>query len=249
MSAVARVLPITTTRQVGDKQYERLLFTTHFITPGEDMADVVSHYLKGHLEEGDIIFVSDKALANSQNRSIHIKDIKPGFFARFLYRFVYKSAAGRGIGTPEKMQVAIEQVGLFRILLGAFLSAITKIFGIRGVFYKIVGEKVRGIDGMSGGPDGPYWNYVILPSESPSAVARRIYEKTGFHAIIADINYVDGHIMGWSSEHLTAIDFREILKDNPMGQENAQTPIGIIRLKETESRGVCNGVREEQEEE
>ncbi|HHX77971.1 MAG TPA: hypothetical protein GX697_06465, partial [Firmicutes bacterium] len=58
MCAVARALPITTTRQVGDKQYERLLFKTHFITPGEDMADVVSHYLKGYLEEGDIIFVS-----------------------------------------------------------------------------------------------------------------------------------------------------------------------------------------------
>ncbi len=242
MSAVARDLPVTTTtRQVGDKQYERLLFKTHFITSGEDMVDVVSHYLTGFLKEGDVIFVSDKALANSQNRSIHVNDIKPGFFARLLYRFVYKSIAGRGIGTPEKMQVAIEQVGLFRILLGAFFSLITKIFGIRGVFYKIVGEKVRGIDGMSGGPDGPYWNCVILPSESPSAVARRIYEKTGFHAVIADINYVDGHIMGLSSEQLDELDFLAILKDNPMGQENAQTPIGIIRLKENDARNAQEG--------
>jgi hypothetical protein len=217
-------------RQVGDTLYERILFKTHFIKPGEDMVETVSRYTGGYLQPGDVIFVSDKALANSQKRAIHIQDIRPGFFARLLYRFVYSSAAGRGIGTPEKMQVAIEQVGLLRLLLAAFLSFITKIFGIRGVFYKIVGEKVRGIDGMSGGPKGPYWEYVILPSAEPSRVAERISQRTGFPAIIADINDLDGHIMGYSEDKLKEWDFEEILRDNPMGQENSQTPIGILRV-------------------
>jgi hypothetical protein len=220
---------IRTFRQVGEVLYERILFKTHFIKPGEDMVEVISRYAKGYLQEGDIVFVSDKALANSQQRAIHIDDVKPGFFARILCRFVYSSAAGRGIGTPQKMQVAIEQVGLLRILLGAFLSFITKIFGIRGVFYKIVGEKVRGIDGMSGGPKGPYWEYIILPSGSPSQVAEKIFQKTGCHAIVADINDLDGHIMGYSADKLKELDFKDILRDNPMGQENTQTPIGIIR--------------------
>ncbi len=223
---------LRTFRQVGDILYERILFKTHFIKPGEDMVDIISKRTKGYLQEGDIIFISDKALANSQRRALHVDDIKPGFFARILCRFVYSSSAGRGIGTPQKMQVAIEQVGLLRILVGAFLSVITKIFGIRGVFYKVVGEKVRGIDGMAGGTKGPYWEYVILPSESPSRVAERILTETGCQAIVADINDLDGYIMGYSEDKLKEWDFREILRDNPMGQENTQTPIGVIRVSQ-----------------
>ncbi len=217
-------------RQVGDTLYERILFKTHFIKPGEDIVEVISQYTQNYRQDGDIIFVSDKAVANSQKRAIHVDDIKPGFFARFLYRFVYRSPAGRGIGFPEKMQVAIEQVGLLRLLFAAFLSLITKLFGIRGVFYKIAGEKVRGIDGLSGGPQGPYREYVILPSEDPSRLAERIHAGTGCHAIVADINDLEGYIMGYSSDKLKEWDFREILKDNPMGQENRQTPIGILRV-------------------
>ncbi len=223
------LLTIRSFKQVRDKVYERILFKTHFIKPGEDMATVVQDYMEDYLQEGDIIFISDKALANSQERSIHIDDVKPGFFARILYRFVSRSSAGRGIGTPQKMQVAIEQVGLLRILLAAFLSFVTKIFGVKGIFYKITGEKVRGIDGMSGGPGGPYWEHIILPSGDPTQVAKRIYEKTGAHAVIADINDLDGYIMGCSSDKLKDINIKGILEDNPMGQENQQTPIGIIR--------------------
>lgn len=217
-------------KQVDDRIYERILFKTHFIQPGEDMVELVASYTQGSLCAEDIIFISDKALANSQQRIIRVEDVKPGFFARFLYKFVTKSDRGRGIGTPQKMQVSIEQVGLFRILFAAFCSFVTKILGLKGVFYRIVGEKVRGIDGMSGGQGAPYQNYIILPSENPSEVATRIFKKTGCQAIIADINDFDGYIMGWSSDKLKELNIRKILRDNPMGQGNAQTPIGLIRF-------------------
>ncbi len=217
-------------QQVDNKIYERILFKTHFIQLGEDMIEIVANYTQGFLRTEDIIFISDKALANSQQRIIRVEDVKPSFFARFLYKFVTKSDRGRGIGTPQKMQVSIEQVGLLRILFAAFCSFVTKILGIKGVFYRIVGEKVRGIDGMSGGQGAPYQNYIILPSENPSQVADQIFKKTGCHAVIANINDFDGYIMGWSSDKLKELNIKKILRDNPMGQENAQTPIGLIRL-------------------
>ncbi len=228
---------LKTFRKVGDTLYERILFKTHFIKPGEDIAEVISHYTQNYRQEGDVIFVSDKAVANSQRRSIHSDDIKPGFFARFLCRFVSVSPAGMGIGTPQKMQVAIEQAGLLRILFAAFVSVITKLFGIRGVFYKIAGDTVTRIDGKAGysdwsGPKGPYWDYVVLPSANPNEVAERIKEKTGCSAVVADINDLDGYITGFSEDKLKDWDFKEILKDNPMGQENNQTPIGIIRASQ-----------------
>ena len=222
-------------RQVGDTLYERILFKTHFIKPGEDIVEVISQYTQNYRQDGDIIFVSDKAVANSQRRVIHTDDIKPGFFARFLCRFVSVSSAGKGIGTPQKMQVAIEQAGLLRILFAAFVSVITKLFGIRGVFYKIAGDTVTRIDGKAGyedwsGPKGPYWDYVVLPSENPNRVAERIKEATGCSAFIADINDLDGYIVGYSEDKLKEWNFKEILRDNPMGQENEGTPIGIVRV-------------------
>ena len=44
------------------------------------------------------------------------------------------------------MQFAINEAGLFKVLLASIASAITKLFGIKGVFYKIVGQEVSGLD-------------------------------------------------------------------------------------------------------
>jgi len=210
-------------------EYERITFKTHFIERGEDIVETVRSYLDPHLQEGDYIFISDKAVSHSQKRSIHEDEIKPGFLAKLLYRFVKPTRHGRGIGTPEKMEMAIRSVGAWRIILAAIVSAVTKIFGLKGYFYKVAGGLVRAIDGQSGGIDGPYYHYIILPTENPDSVARRIQERTGCQTIIADINDLGGHIVGYSSPELKEIPFTEILKDNPMGQDNIQTPIGIIR--------------------
>lgn len=209
--------------------YERITFKTHFIERGEDIVETVNYYLKPHLKEGDYIFVSDKAAAHSQKRSIHEDEINPGFLANLLYRFVKPTQYGRGIGTPEKMEIVLRIAGVWRILLAAAVSAVTKLFGLKGYFYIVAGEVVRAIDGQSGGVNGPYYHYVILPTENPDGLACRIQERTGCATIIADINDAGGHVAGFSSPELKEIPFTEILKDNPMGQENLQTPIGIIR--------------------
>ena len=52
------------------------------------------------------------------------------------------------------MQYAINKVGKFRVIFASILSGITKIFGIRGVFYRIVGREVSGLDGFYDGA----WN-------------------------------------------------------------------------------------------
>lgn len=209
--------------------YERILFKTHFIQRGEDIVEVIKNYTGPFLKEGDVIFVSEKAVANSQKRSIHVSEIKPGFLARLLYRFVRPTKHGRGIGTPEKMEMAIRTAGTLRILLAAVVSAFTKLFGLKGYFYSIAGEEVRRMDGQSGGEDWPYHNYVILTAKNPDYVAGEIKERAGCEAIVADINDLGGSIVGFSSPVLKEIPFLEILRDNPMGQESPQTPVGIIR--------------------
>ncbi len=221
----------TSVVELNGTSYERILFKTHFIQRGESILKVIKDYMGPYLQEGDVVFVSEKALAHSQKRSIHVKDIKPGFLARLLYRFVRPTKHGRGIGTPEKMEIAIRIAGNFRILLAAVVSAITKLFGLKGYFYTIAGEAVQRLDGQSGGENWPYYNYVIMTAHDPDGTVQRIKESIGYEAIVADVNDLGGSIVGFSSPALKEVPFLEILRDNPMGQETPQTPIGIIRMK------------------
>jgi len=221
-------IPQTSIRQVEDREYERILFKTHCIEPGEDIAQVVKKYTGPHLRPGDIIFVSDKAVAISQNRSILQDTIKPGLLARFLSRFVYRSPHGIGLRVPERMEMALRMAGTWKILFAALAAFIGKLLGKKGVFYDIMGHGIRGIDGHPGDKP-PYYPCVILPAEQPDQVSRHIAEVNGCDAIVADVNDLEGYITGISSEKIKTLNFREILRDNPMGQDDGMTPLGIIR--------------------
>jgi len=211
------------------KKYRRILVKTHFIHEGEDVGKVAAKYLEGIYQPGDWVIASEKCVATSIGLAIDQSTVKVGWWAKRLYKFVRHTRHGRGIGTPEKMQVAIELAGLWRILLAAAVSALTRFFGLKGWFYRVAGDKVRSIDGQSGGPNGPYWTKIILPLPEASKTARELSAASGFPFVVADINDLGGSIKGWSSLELRKIDIADILRDNPMGQENAQTPIGIIR--------------------
>lgn len=211
------------------KKFRRILVKTHFIKEGEDIGQVAVRYLDDVFRPGDWLVVSEKCASANSGLAIDQSQIKPGWWARRLYKFVKHTQHGRGIGTPEKMQVAIELAGLWRILLAAVASAITRPFGLKGWFYRVAGDKVRSIDGQSGGPNGPYWTKVILPLPEASRTAAEIAASSGYPVVVADINDLGGSIKGWSSPELRRVDFADILRDNPMGQENAQTPLALVR--------------------
>lgn len=67
-------------------------------------------------------------------------------------------------------------------------SGITKIFGIKGVFYKIVGAEVSGLDGFYGDVWKEYENIGIEIPEKPDKVCDEIYTKLGISSIIVDAN-------------------------------------------------------------
>lgn len=69
------------------------------------------------------------------------------------------------------MQMAIREVGWPRILVGAIIGACGKLFGIRGLFYRITGDRVRGIDGPCSYTISPYNKCVVLTPENPKQVA------------------------------------------------------------------------------
>ena len=218
-----------TTITVEGKDYMRLPIKTHVVTENDKIADVAEKYAKEHMVEGDILFISEKCVACSQKRAVPLTEIHPRPLAKFLCKFVYKSPYGIGLGIPETMEMALRECGTVRLLFAAFVSAIGKLLGKRGWFYKVAGYRAESIDGPTPYTLPPYNKCVVLGPENPDKVAKEIAERIGFKTVIVDVNDLTGKILGASEESLDRELLPKILRDNPLGQSAQQTPMGIIR--------------------
>ncbi|WRS27739.1 coenzyme F420-0:L-glutamate ligase [Oscillospiraceae bacterium MB08-C2-2] len=218
--------------EVDGRQYARIPLKTHIITDRDTLTQVASQYIAPVAKPGDIAFISEKAVACTQKRAIPMKDIKPSWLARTLCRFVYKNPYGIGLSIPETMEMALRECGVIRILFAAFISVIGKLIGKRGWFYQIAGDKARSIDGPCDCTIPPYNDYVVLGPTNPDEAAKEASKGCGCPVAVVDINDLGGNILGISHSDMDKSWLVRILKDNPLGQSDEQTPIGIIRLWE-----------------
>lgn len=215
--------------RVGNENYLRIMIKTHTIMQGEDLGELMLRYVKPELRAGDIIFVSEKAASASQGRAVPMDEIKPSFLARFLVRFVYKAPYGIGLGMPETMEMAIREVGVPRILLASLIGGLGKLFGIRGLFYRVAGPKARSIDGPADYVIPPYNRCVVLGVADPDRLCRQAAAKIGTAVAIVDANDLGMNVIGLSHPDLQRLPWHDILRDNPAGQSKESTPFGIIR--------------------
>ncbi len=216
--------------KINNDTYLRIPIKTHVVMENDQLIDVVKKYTEEHVKRGDLLFVTEKIVAITQGRAIPVKDITPRPLAKLLSKFVMKTPAGIGLGMPETMEMALRECGIPRILWAAFASAVTKLMGKKGVFYKIAGYKASSIDGPTPNTIPPYNQYVVLGPDRPDSVAKELSELyDGVQVAVVDINDLDGSVLGVSHASMNREKIAKILKDNPLGQDHEQTPLGIIR--------------------
>lgn len=210
-------------------QYSRFPIKTHIITNKDDVVEVCKQYTLPHLQKEDLLFVSERIVAISQGRAFPIKDIKPRRLAKFLVKFVHKSPYGIGLGSDWTMELAIREAGILRILLGVAASAVTKLIGIKGVFYKVVGKNINAIDGPCDYTLPPYNKYAKLGPAEPHKVAQKINQAIKHETVIIDANDLGVAVLGKSNKNISDTFCQAIFRDNPLGQTSEQTPLCIIR--------------------
>jgi asparagine synthase (glutamine-hydrolysing) len=189
---------------------------------------------------GDVLLVSEKALAITQGRSLPVADVRVRPLARALARFVSRVPTGIGIGHPATMQLAIEEAGVPRILLAAAAAAVTRPLRLRGVFYRVAGSGVNAIDGPSHLNLPPYDHYAIKGPEDPDGaaadLAAALSRELGCRIDVAviDANDLTAAVLGSSA----AVDRPTVLAavaDNPLGQTDEATPFALLREMRTGS--------------
>ena len=96
------------------------------------------------------------------------------------------------------MQLAIDEVGTLRILLATAASAVTRPFGIHGMFYRVAGPQAKAIDGPTSYTIPPYNQAATLGPKDPNGAARRIAAAIGAPVAIIDANDAGCAVLGMS---------------------------------------------------
>lgn len=219
------------TVQVDGSSFARIPIRTRVVMPGDDLDGFIREYAVDLVREGDLLFVTEKIVAITQGRSYQLEEIRPRRLARFLSKYVTRTSYGIGLGMPETMEMALRECGTPRILLAAAVSAVTKLFGRRGDFYRVAGYRARSIDGPTAHTIPPYNTAVVLGPHKPKQVASHVQAMLPVKAEVAvvDINDIGGNILGSTLDGAGEKRLVAILKDNPLGQGHESTPLGIVR--------------------
>lgn len=215
--------------KIGKRKFARFPVQTHVITVKDNIYEICKKYAKPFLKEGDFLFISERIVAISQGRAYPISEIKPSFLAKFLSGLVHKSPYGIGLGSPWTMELALREAGILRISLGILVSAITKPFGIRGMFYRVVGKNINAIDGPCEYTLPPYNKYAKLGPKDPDKVAGKLKKNLGNDVVIIDANDLGVAILGRSSKDITEDFCKKAFSDNPLGQTSERTPLCVVR--------------------
>ncbi|MEO0068210.1 MAG: coenzyme F420-0:L-glutamate ligase [candidate division WOR-3 bacterium] len=210
-------------------QIERIWVKTHILNKGDDLIGEVKRYAGSLLKPGDILTIAESPVAAVQGRAIPISEIKPGFWANLLWRFVKKVPYGIGLRSPWSMQCAIDEVGLPRILRAAIAGFWGKIRGRSGDFYRVAGKQAAMIDAAHTSGVKEFYECVILGPKDPDGVAQELAVALGCPVAVVDANDIFGCTVVGASEGLDIALVEEAMRDNPAGQGDELTPIIILR--------------------
>lgn len=213
------------------RKYDRYAIQTHFVEVGESQQALTEKYVRPLYQEGDVLSFGAKVMCMCV-RSVKTRDeVKPGFWANLMWRFAGINHTGVGMHEPYKMQLVIDMVGLPRVLLAAGCSAVTKPFGIRGVFYRVCGKGVGGIDGFYTRSSFPiYHELALINPENADALCEELSQQTGMPVVLMDANDLQRDQLGKSSNMpLSDKQLQDALADNPSGQGDELTPFILIR--------------------
>ena len=213
------------------RSYDRWAIQTHFVEVGEDQAELVRRYVLPLSQPGDLLAFGAKVMAMGTRNVRTVDDVHPGFFARFMARFASINSTGVGMHEPYKLQMVIDMCGLPRVLLASFVSAVTRPFGVKGLFYKICGKGVGGIDGFYFRSSFErYKTMGLINPPNPVELCDQLEKDTGIPVVLMDANDIEQNQLGKCTDFpLTDDEIQDAMRDNPSGQGDELTPFILIR--------------------
>jgi hypothetical protein len=200
---------------------------TRLVHMGDDLAGVVADAVRGIATPGDVLAISETAVAIAQGEFVPAEFVRP---SRLAYALSRRAGALATINQPESLQLVIDQVGRGRVVYAAAMHVLGRLRGKRGVFYEIMGEAITAIDGYTGTLP-PYERAIVLAPREPDTFAQSVYERTGVACVVVDANDLEKAKILGASTGVNRANVEYALLDNPHGNGDEQTPIVVLKWR------------------
>jgi len=208
---------------------------TALVKPGDDLLAIVCTAMQGIARAGDVITLSETALAIAQGQAVAAQSVRPSRLAYFLSRHAGALAT---VSQPESLQIVIDQVGASKVLYASFMQVLGRAIGRRGLFYEILGEAITAIDGYTGTMP-PFERAIVLAPREPDSFAQSVRERTGIDCAVVDANDLQrAQVLGASADVNRRI-VQAALLSNPHGNSDEQTPIVILKWRGEGTSPLC----------
>ncbi|HTC29968.1 MAG TPA: coenzyme F420-0:L-glutamate ligase [Candidatus Acidoferrum sp.] len=200
---------------------------TRIVREGDDLAALVAAAVHGIARPGDVIAISETAVAIAQGEFVVAEHIRP---SRLAYALARQAGAMATVSQPESVQLVIDDVGAWPVFKAAVMHAVARVFGKRGVFYEQLGEAIAAIDGYTGTMP-PYERAIVLAPRDPDGVSEAIAAVTGAGCAIVDANDLKKAKVLGASRDVDRAWVEEALLENPHGNSDEQTPIVVLKWR------------------
>jgi len=229
-------MPVTaiSRRSCLGSSFDRLLYRTRVLRPGDQVQRLVDQVLLPDLLPGDIMLLSSKAVSACQGRLLPLGSSQPGRLAAALSAVWRRLASEAPLSNPAVMQAALEQDGV-ATMAGSVLAHFWR--KARGEAAAYPRSGFRSLLRIGSPADLElYHHQLILPPRAPEKLAMELWKQTGYRAAIIAVRQPGEVRITALSPGLSPDYIRALVLDNPLGAGDQQTPIAILRKRRKEER-------------
>ncbi len=200
---------------------------TRLVSPGDDLPAIVAQSVDGIARPGDVIAVSETAVAIAQGEFVPAEYVRP---SRLAYALSRRAGALATVNQPESMQLVIDRAGRWRVLYATVAHVLGRLAGRRGAFYEVMGDAITAIDGYTGTMP-PYERAIVFAPRDPDAYSEAIRARCGVACTIVDANDLEKAKVLGASAGVDRANVERALLDNPHGNGDEQTPIVVLKWR------------------
>lgn len=200
---------------------------TPLVHPGDDLIELVQRAVAGIARPGDVLAISETAVAIAQGQAVPAEYVRPSKVAYFLSQ---RAGALATVNQPESLQIVIDQVGVWKVLYASAMHVVGRVVGRRGMFYEIMGEAITAIDGYTGTLP-PFERTIVFAPQNPDAFSQSVFERTGVACTVVDANDLEKAKVLGASRGVNRQNVEYALLSNPHGNGDEQTPIVILKWR------------------
>ena len=202
---------------------------THILGSLDDPIGVLESYMPPNYLPTDILTIGESPLAVMQGRYIDYRNVKSNLISRILCKGFHPTSS---LATASGMQTLINISGPTRVIISWLIGGILKLFGVKGIFYRLAGEQARLIDDITG-TTPPYDKSIVLGPKDTKTFCINAAKKLNVNVAVVDVNDL-GRVKILSTSNVNNAEIiKRSLTSNPAGNANQQTPLVLIRSDET----------------